>query len=94
MRDCCRDAGDISGGTNVGKIREMSRVCGSMCLCVSVWVCMCGREGGVVGWGERMIETSNQSHCREQRAGRGLLPAVTLLSVPVSRFFPCTRINR
>lgn len=48
------------------------------------------REGGR-GGGERMIETSNQSHCREQRAGRGLMPVVTLLSAPVFRFFPLAR---
>lgn len=41
-----------------------------------------------------MIETSNQSHCGEHRADRGLLPAVTLLSVPVSHFFPRTWIDR
>lgn len=35
-----------------------------------------------------MIETSNQPHNREQGAGRGLLPAVTLLSVLLSGFFP------
>lgn len=51
-------------------------------------MCVCGWKEGVAEGGERMIETSNQSHCREQRAGRGLLPAVTLLSVPVSCFFP------
>lgn len=39
------------------------------------------REGGSV---ERMIEASNQFHHREQRAGRGLWPAVTLLSLSVS----------
>lgn len=57
---------------------------------------MCGGEKVAVveGGGERMIETSNQSHCREQRADRGLLPAVTLLSVAVSHFFPRTWINR
>ena len=38
------------------------------------------RDGSV----ERMIETSNQSHHREQRAGRGLWPAVTLLALSVS----------
>lgn len=56
--------------------------------------CLCGEEEGVAEEGERMIETSNQSHCREQRAGRGLLPAVTLLSVLVSCFSPRTWINR
>lgn len=63
-----------------------------------VWDCVfvCGGEKVAVveGGGERMIETSNQSHCREQRADRGLLPAVTLLSVAVSHFFPRTWINR
>lgn len=48
-------------------------------------------EEGVVGGGERMIETSNQPRCREQRAGRGLLPTVTPLSVPVSHSFPLVR---
>lgn len=44
-------------------------------VCVYVCVCVCVKEeeGGFGGGG--MIETSNQPHCREQRAGRGLLPA-------------------
>lgn len=61
--------------------------CGSVCLCVRVK----GENGRGGGGGERMIETSNQSHCREQRAGRGLMPVVTLLSAPVFRFFPLAR---
>ena len=60
--------------------------------CVFMSVCVCVCKGGEREWfgregGERMIETSNQSHCREQRAGRGLMPVVTLLSAPVFRFF-------
>lgn len=73
----------------------MLRVLGvCLCVCACVGVCMCvKREGGgclsgARRGGERMIETSNQSHCREQRAGRGLLPVVTLLSVAVFLFFP------
>lgn len=68
--------------------REMVKLCGIVCLCVEV------RKWRLWRGGERMIETSNQSHCREQRADRGLLPAVTLLSVAVSHFFPRTWINR
>lgn len=49
------------------------------------------REGGSV---ERMIEASNQFHHREQRAGRGLLPAVTLLSLSVSDSPPQQLIDR
>lgn len=80
MRDCCRDPGDRSKGMNECKENEMYRV--------SARARVCRGKEGVAERGERMIETSNQSHCREQRAGRGLLPAVTLLSVAVSCFFP------
>lgn len=46
------------------------------------------------GWSERVIETSNQSPSRQQRAGGGLFPVVMLLSVPVFLFFPRMPINR
>lgn len=78
IRDC---SWGRSRGMNAGGKMELLWECLSMCR---GGVGIRGKDGG-------MIETSNQSHCREQRTGRGLLPVVTLLSVPV--FFAFSRAH-
>lgn len=69
------------------KKRRCWRCVGLCVLCEWLGVSVHGGEEGANGrGGERMIETSNQSRCREQRASRRLLPAVTQLSVLGSIF--------
>lgn len=81
MRDCRRGVWDRTRGMNEVEGREMLKVF------VIVWfvrLCVQGRMRWLaMGWGgsKRMIETSNQSHCRVERPSRRLLPVVTLLSV-------------